>query len=53
MFVKKFGGEIHAQCDNDCQFANIMKEIQDGTFVHIYDEDMQGIKQSEEENENL
>ena len=53
MFMEKFGEEPHVRCDHDCQYANIVKEMQDGTFVQIYEEDVEDINETEEENENL
>ena len=51
LFIEKFGEETHVRCDSDCQYANIVKEIQDGTFVQIYEEDIYGDKRPDEESE--
>lgn len=42
LFIEKFGEEAHVRCDDDCQYSSIVKEMQEGTFVPIYDEDSQG-----------
>ena len=42
LFIEKFGEEAHVRCDDDCQYSSIVKEMQEGKFVPIYDEDSQG-----------
>ena len=50
MFMKQFGEETHIKCDDDCQYANISREIKDGRIDHIYEEDIaEDVEESIEE----
>ena len=53
LFTEKFGEQPRVKCDSECSYANIAKEIQDGTFVQIYEENMEDDEGSEEENESI
>ena len=48
LLIEKFGDDVHKKCDDDCQYSSIVREMQEGRFVPIYDEDGE-----EDENENI
>ena len=45
------GIEEKIQCEEDCQYANILKEMEEGTLNQIYGETQIREKQAEEERE--
>ncbi len=38
IIVGKLGVELPHECHDDCQYPNILREMEDGTLNRIYDE---------------
>jgi len=61
LMVQKFGEEASVLCDDDCQYANIARELKDNAYGQIYEErdedeardENEERDGSEDENENI
>ena len=49
LFIEKFGDAAHVRCDEDCQYSSIVKEMQEGKFVPIYEEESYDPQAEEDE----
>lgn len=52
IIMQQFGKETIIPCDDDCQYANILKEIEAGTLNQIYSE-IKTDEKTEDKNENI